>query len=132
MRKVLLPLKGTLNDFEAGDVAGLLSRELNAQTVVFSARRRGVPQTEEQLRIIAKIKSRLEETFAIDVKFIRIETENPGDSILAEAKKGYDYLVIGATVEDGSSPLGKTGSYVFDNSPIPVIIAKYVKQADWK
>lgn len=132
MRKVLLPLKGTIHDFEAGDVAGLLSRELNAQAVVFSAKRQGAPQTEEQLRIIAKIKSRLEDTFALEVKFIQIETANPGDAILAEAKKGYDYLVIGATVEDRSSPLGKTGSYVFDNSPIPVVIAKYVKQAGGK
>jgi len=130
MRKVLLPLKGTIHDFEAGDVAGLLSRELNAQAVVFSAKRPGVPQTEEQIRIIAKIKSRLEETFALEVKFIQIESGNPGDAILSEAKRGgYDYLVIGATVEDRASPLGKTGSYVFDNSPIPVVIAKYVKHA---
>ncbi|MFH0961345.1 MAG: universal stress protein [archaeon] len=127
MRRLLLPVKGTLHDLRASDVAGLLAREVNGSVTVFNVKGPEL-MTLEQGKLIDKIRSQLDETYAVEVNYVSVQNQDISGAILAEALKRYEYVVMGATDKEGSEKMvvGSTSGVVFENSPIPVIIVKNV------
>lgn len=127
MRKFLLPVKGTLHDKKAAVVVALLARETNGVVTVLHVR--SPDATPENLETIAAIKTMIDEIYAVEYRYSEVDPHpDASGAILEEAKKGYDYVVLGARKDDlGESRIvGNTSRFVFQNSPCPVVIVKEV------
>lgn len=131
MKKILFPVKGTLHDLKASEVVGLLAMETRARVTYLHVRIEGAPILPEHEALSEKIKNKLLELYAVEVTDLSVTAKVVSDAILAEAKKGYDYLVLGAREDPAAGSgegaiAGKTVKEVFKNSPAPVIIVKQV------
>jgi nucleotide-binding universal stress UspA family protein len=126
MRKFLLPVKGSRHDKKAAEVAALLARESNGEVIVMHIT--GVePVTPEQESGIRHIASKIEANFAVECRMMEAHgAPDIAGAILAEAAKGYSYVIMGAREDEmgGTKIVGSTSAFVMEKCPCPGIIVK--------
>jgi nucleotide-binding universal stress UspA family protein len=130
MSKILLPVKGSRHDVKAGEIAGLLAQELTDTVVVMHVKGAEALPPENGERI-SKIQEHLENLHGVECSSLFVlPLPDAAGAIIAEAQKGYDYVILGAREDSVGETriVGNTSRFVFQGSPCPVVLVKDVER----
>ncbi len=128
-RKIVVPVNGTEASRRAAEIAFALARANSAEVAVLyvatprnatgSGGRQARP-ARRNYRAILKDISTLAERYDVDTRRNMVEDAAPVEAILAEAKRDYDLIVLGANRRPGDTLFfGNTAAEILDRSPIP-------------
>jgi Kef-type K+ transport system membrane component KefB len=125
LRRVLLPTRGGEHVGWAVPVLSALRRSHAVDVVVMSATRGAEVQLAEARGAVDRLQVQLRSTGARTQTKV-VVTPNPAQTLLREASRGYDLVVVGAPAraEGGRALLGDVVDAVLLASPIPVLVLR--------
>ena len=125
VRRVLIPVAGGPNAPRAFDIARTLAPGAEITALYVAPERFGPSETQLGQDVLDALLRDLEDTSLVHAR-VR-HAEGPVEGILAEAEKGYDLLILGASGSDlvDRFLIGDIPQAILVNSPTPVMVIRY-------
>jgi len=124
-RRILIPVAGGPNAPRAFDIARTLAPGAEITALYVAPERFGQSEARLGQDVLDALLRDLDDTSLVHARVKH--AEGPVEGILAEAEKGYDLLILGASGSDlvDRFLIGDIPQAILSNSPTPVMVVRY-------